>query len=178
MMQRWIHGMTLLAALLVATTGCKPAVDSDAPDAASVDGSKYLLGAEPDGAQDVIAVRKSAQNDDEIVVVGRIGGRENPWVDGLAVFTIVDPSLEACSDIPGDNCEKPWDYCCCAPDKLAASTALVQVVDETGQPVAQGAKELLAVKELDTVVVKGKASRDEEGNLEVLASGLYVRPQS
>jgi hypothetical protein len=38
------------------------------------------------------------------------------------------------------------------------------------------ARELLGVKELQTVVVKGKAKRDEQGNLTVLASGVYPRP--
>jgi hypothetical protein len=34
----------------------------------------------------------------------------------------------------------------------------------------------LGAKELSTVVVKGKAKRDDAGNLTVLASGVYVRP--
>ena len=37
------------------------------------------------------------------------------------------------------------------------------------------AKELLSVKELSTVVVKGKAKRDDAGNLTVHASGVYVK---
>ena len=37
------------------------------------------------------------------------------------------------------------------------------------------ARELLKVKELSTVVVKGKAQRDDVGNLTVIASGVYVK---
>lgn len=37
------------------------------------------------------------------------------------------------------------------------------------------ARELLKVKELSTVVVKGKAQRDDAGNLTILASGVYVK---
>ncbi len=37
------------------------------------------------------------------------------------------------------------------------------------------ARELLKVKELSTVVVKGKAKRDDAGNLTILASGVYVK---
>jgi len=48
-------------------------------------------------------------------------------------------------------------------------------VDENGQLVKAGAKNLLNVKELDTVVVRGKAKRDEAGNLTVLATGVFVR---
>ena len=37
------------------------------------------------------------------------------------------------------------------------------------------AKELLNVKELTTVVIKGKAQRDEAGNLTILATGVFVK---
>jgi hypothetical protein len=110
-----------------------------------------------------------------VLVVGRIGGSKNPWIEGRAAFSIVDRSLRACSDIEGDNCPFPWDYCC-ETSKLPTSTALVKIVDDGGQVVAADARELLKVKELQTVVVRGKAQRDEAGNLTVLASGLYIKP--
>jgi hypothetical protein len=142
--------------------------------AVAVDGSKYLLNSEPKGAGDVIQVRESASDGDDVVIVGRIGGSENPWIEGRAAFSIVDGSLKACSDIPGDQCPIPWDYCCETP-KLPTSTALVKVVDENGDLVKADARELLAVKELSTVIVKGKAQRDDAGNLTVLASGVFVK---
>lgn len=37
------------------------------------------------------------------------------------------------------------------------------------------AKELLGVKELSTVIVKGKAQRDDAGNLTVLATDVFVK---
>jgi hypothetical protein len=140
-----------------------------------IDASKYVLSAEPEGAQDVIAVRESAQDDEDVVIVGRIGGSEDPWISGLAAFSIVDPSIKACSDIPGDDCPVPWDYCC-RTDKLPRSSALVTIVDENGDVVKADARPLLGVKELATVVAKGKAKRDQEGNLTVVATGVYVRP--
>ena len=139
----------------------------------TVDGSKYLLSEEPDGASDVIKVREESQNGDDVVLVGRIGGSSSPWIEGRAVFSIVDGSLKACSDIPGDECPKPWDYCC-ETDKLPTSTALIKVVDEDGSLVKADAKGLLGVKELSTVIVKGKAQRDDAGNLTVLATGVFV----
>lgn len=145
---------------------------SDAPDAAT---SEYLLQAEPLGAEGVEQVREAAADDEEVVVVGRIGGSENPWIEGRAAFSIVDPSLKACSDIEGDTCPKPWDYCC-ETDKLPTATALVKVVDDAGELVGTDARELLDVKELSTVVVQGKAQRDDSGNLTVLAQDVYVRP--
>ena len=39
----------------------------------------------------------------------------------------------------------------------------------------EDARKLLDVKELSTVVVQGKAQRDDAGNLTVLATGVYVK---
>ena len=59
----------------------------------------------------VIKVRQEAKDQTDVVIVGRIGGSENPWVDGRAAFSIVDPSLKSCAEVGLDNCPKPWDYC-------------------------------------------------------------------
>jgi hypothetical protein len=155
--------------------GCQPSptatpVSSGKPTA---EGVKYVLAAEPDGGQAVAAARKDAANAEEIVVVGRIGGSTQPWSEGIAAFTIVDPALKACNQIPGDACKTPWDYCC--EPNLKASTALVKFVDNGGNVVKADARTLLALKELDTVVVKGKSQRDDAGNLTILARGIYVR---
>ena len=49
-------------------------------------------------------------------------------------------------------------------------------MDENGELIKADARQLLKVKELQTVVVRGKAKRDDKGNLTVLASGIFVRP--
>ena len=41
--------------------------------------------------------------------------------------------------------------------------------------VETDARKLFDVKELQTVVVRGKAKRDDKGNLTVLASSVFVR---
>lgn len=135
--------------------------------------SELVLKKEPKGAVDVLALRKDAKDQQDIVVVGRIGGRPNPWVKGSAVFPIVDRSLKACNEIEGDTCKTPWDYCC--ESNLPKATVLVMFVDEKGKVIKKDARELLKVKELQTVVVEGKAKRDKAGNVTVLASKLYVR---
>ncbi len=136
--------------------------------------SQYLLSEEPQDAQDVIALRESAQDEDAVVVVGRIGGSRDPWVEGRAAFSIVDLSLKACSDIEGDMCKIPWDYCC-ETDLLPKATVLVKVIDDSGSLVETDSRELLAVKELDTVIVDGAAKRDDAGNLTVLADKIFVK---
>jgi len=52
---------------------------------------------------------------------------------------------------------------------------MVKVVDATGKSVGTDARKLLGLKELLTVVVHGRAKRDEAGNLTVLADGVFVR---
>ncbi len=160
--------------VIVPIVGCQRESDQSAQqNAPSADGAKYLLSAEPADAQPVIAVREQAKDDDQVVVVGRIGGSVNPWIQDLAAFSIVDPALKACSDIPGDPCATPWDYCCEA--DLATGMALVKVLGDDGKPVDVDARQLLNVKELSTVVVKGRAERDDAGNMTILATGIFVK---
>ncbi len=173
----WMLCATLVSAML----GCSQDTSSSAASngastntTPSPEGLKYLLKDEPSGAKDVIQVRKDAKHGEEVVMRGRIGGRAKPWIDGMAAFSIVDPSLKACSDIPGDACPIPWDYCC-ETDKLPTAMASVQVVDGDGGVIRTDARELLALKELSTIIVTGKAKRDDEGNLTILASGIFVQ---
>jgi hypothetical protein len=121
-------------------------------------------------------VRKEARDGDEVVVVGRIGGDARPWVEGRAAFWIVDPALPSCRETKDDTCPTPWDYCCTPKEQLRKSIATVKVVDGQGQTVPVDARQLLGLKELQMVVVHGRAKRDDKGNLTVLADGLYVRP--
>lgn len=172
---------TLCTALIAALAGCSsepqtatPATSDQSLAENKIDASAYLLESEPEGAGNVIKVREESADSDEVLIVGRIGGSSNPWIEGRAAFTIVDESLKACNDTPGDNCPVPWDYCC-ETDKLPAATALIKFVDDSGSVVKADAKTMLGVQELSTIVVKGKAQRDDAGNLTVLASGIFVK---
>jgi hypothetical protein len=122
----------------------------------------------------VKAAKEAAKDQDEIVMVGRIGGDVNPWIEGQAAFLIVDSALKPCNEKDDDACPTPWDYCCDV-DDLPANKAMVKVVDAGGKTVATDARTLLGLKELQTVVVRGRAQRDEAGNLTVLADGVFVR---
>jgi len=102
-----------LATGLSALAGCarEQSTAFAPPASTTVDGSRYLLGSEPEGGAGVIKIRSQAKDQDDVVIVGRIGGSENPWVDGRAAFSIVDVSIKSCADIGSDDCPKPWDYC-------------------------------------------------------------------
>jgi hypothetical protein len=146
---------------------------------AAEDGGKavgqFLLKEEPKDAKAVIDVRKDAKNGEDVVVVGRIGGRKNPWVKGAAAFSIVDEAIKSCDQIHGDNCPTPWDYCC--EEDLPQKTVFVSFVDESGKIVKEDARKLLKLKELQTVVVVGKAKRDKADNVSIQATNVFVRDE-
>ena len=52
---------------------------------------------------------------------------------------------------------------------------MVQIVDDSGKTIAEDARKLLGVKELNLVVVKGKAQRDDAGNLTLLADKVFLK---
>jgi hypothetical protein len=165
-------GEIVLAALLA--SGCSQ-TDPSSPSAAggsraAPSGAAYLLPSEPSGAMGVSEALASTEDGDAITVVGRVGGTKSPFVDGAAAFLIADESLKPCDD----GCPVPWDYCC-SPN-LAESKATVRIVDPEGRIVAADARELLGIKELETVVVRGRAKRDGLGNLTVMAEGIHIRP--
>ena len=155
--------------------GCSDSTESnaDAKDdsANSSPNATYLLTEKPADAWGVGAAREKVKDQGEVTLIGRIGGSADPFVGSLAAFTIVDPKVEHCS--ADEGCPTPWDYCC-TQDQVKDNIATIKFVGEDGQPVGQSAKQLLGVKELDTVVVQGQAKRDDNGNLTVLARKGYV----
>ena len=165
-------------ATLALAAGCIQSTPSPNPKArtavttAQAPESTFVLPQEPPGAKGVKDVRKEAKDGDAVVLVARIGGEEDPWTKGRASFFVIDTSFKPCEE----GCPTPWDFCCDDRDEKLKGMATVKFVDEQGKTVATDARELLKVKELDTVVVRGTAKRDEEGNLVVVADGLYRRP--
>ena len=62
----------------------------------------------------VIAARKSAEDGEPLVLVGRIGGSQNPWIEGRAAFTLLDASMNIVGE-GADSCD--GELCtgdCCA----------------------------------------------------------------
>ncbi len=136
--------------------------------------SEILLSERPENAMPVADARRIVTDGQVVALLGRIGGGATPWVEGRAAFTIVDPKLEPCQ--PGEGCPTPWDYCCVT-DQIPVNRAMVKIVDAAGETMPQDARQWLGLKELQTVIVKGAAKRDEAGNLTVLATGVFVVPK-
>jgi hypothetical protein len=167
---------TILATCLFAV-GCgssSATTDAVVATPASIDGSKFLLDEEPDDAVGVIEAREMAKDGQSIVVVGRIGGAANPWVEGRAAFTLIDASklIVADGEESGDG-EICMDDCCA--EERGGCTTLVKVVDADGKLVPADARKLLGVADSDMLVVSGKVSKDDAGNFAILASGVHIR---
>ena len=197
MMQRFAI-FVLTASLAAAVAGCSGSTSTPNPTAStethSHDGPSekhvdapapepspdsplagYVLKAEPEGeaALNVLDARKDIQDGDDVVLVGRVGGSVSPIVEGRAMFTIADKSFKPCNEIGDDSCPTPWDYCCT--EDVNKGLATIKIASEDGKTMAADVREGLGLKELQTVVVKGKAKRDEAGNLTILATGVYVK---
>lgn len=169
---------TIAAAILsLGISGCgsssgdKPVAQATA---VSFSGAKYTLADEPDGAVGVIAARGSAKDGESIVMVGRVGGAGNPWIDGRAAFMMLDASKSVVAQGKEASGNEICMGDCCALER-AACTALVTVVDDNGSVLPVDSRELLRIAENDMVLVRGKVKKDETGNFTVLAEGVYVR---
>lgn len=164
----------LTAALL---TGCT--VSTDPTIAAQRE--RLLLDEEPPGAVGVLDLAESLVDDQQaeslqVVVLGKIGGVENPWTDGMATFVIADPFLlMELEDGPhGADCDCPF----CRASSESSNTdgmALVQVLDDQGRIIPIDARELLGIENDETIVIQGQASVNQLGHLVLSANGVYVR---
>ena len=166
-----ILSMTIVF-VCIAIVGCQEHVETVSNSGPSPTGAQYLTDVEPANSTPVGDARQSAQDGDSVSLVGHIGGSSEPFVDGIAAFTIVDTKVSYCP--PEENCPKPWDYCC-TQNEVKDNIATIKIVNEQGNPVMEHAKQLPGVKELSLVVVEGKAKRDDQGNLSVLASKVFIK---
>lgn len=144
---------------------------------------KYLLDSEPNGAMTVIDVRAQVDGaegepaEQPVVLVGRVGaGANQTWDPGKAVFVISDPSLpEDAHHAEDGHDHENCPFCQQQKDEAMKATALVRVLDATGEIVPIDARKLFPIQDGQLVVVRGKASVDTLGNLVVAADGIYLR---
>ena len=174
---KYVISSVALLAFAAGLNGCGDTSTSDSAvsaTTASINGEQFLLADEPDGAIGVIEARDTAEDGQPLVIVGRIGGAANPWIEGRAAFTLLDASMALVADgTESQEGEICLDDCCA--EERGKCTTLVKVVDADGKLVAADSRKLLGVTEADTVVIQGTASKDESGNFTVLAQGVFVR---
>ena len=90
----------------IVITGCQRSADQGTDviigGGGGLERPDFLLAEEPAGAAGVLDVKSKAKDGEEIVVVGKVGGRPEPFVKGRASFMIADMSLKSAK-----ACETP-----------------------------------------------------------------------
>jgi hypothetical protein len=172
--------LILAAACLLASCQEKaaPAVGEQKPASApSAELSKILASAPSGEAKAIQALRTSAKPGDEVTLTGRIMGNAKPFVEGRAVFIVGDPAvLTPCNEVPGDNCETPWDVCCDSKEDKKAGTATVQVAGADGKVLKEGLEGVGGLKNLATVTVTGKVAEGSSADLLLVnATAIQVK---
>jgi hypothetical protein len=158
----------LVCSLLLAL-GCGQSATE--PPASVAAPSKFQLASEPEGALEVLDAKDQAKDGEPVVVVGRVGGGVNPWVDGRAAFLMIDTRVRPSCD---EEAHCTSDCAGCAKEMLEAST-MVKFLGHDGKVLPVDARKLLGVEEQATIIVQGVTSRDKTGNLSIAAEGIFVR---
>ncbi len=127
--------------------------------------------------QTVIEAINDKKVGDEALVVGRIGGRPEPFAKDRAVFQLIDTSLASC-DVKGDWCPVPWDYCCEPPEKISASSMTVQVVGDNGRPLPLGLDGKDGLEPLALLLVAGKVQKTGAGVFVLDAEKIMIEKGS
>ena len=173
------HYSLLALASLLTLVSCsedqKTDNDSSAKESSAL--GALVLEEEPAKATDIADLRVSAKPGDQVTFAGDILGSMNVFMEGRAVMILGDPKkLTACSLIPDDMCETPWDVCCDDPEVIKASIVTVQAVDEAGKPLKEGFKGVNGIKELSSLVVTGEVAEGSTAdNMLVNATGIFVK---
>ena len=137
--------------------------------------ASYFTSERPSGSVMLTDVKANAKVGDKVVVEARVGGRAEPFVDGVAMFVAADPRLVSCDQRPGDHCKVPHDYCCEHPDAMKAGTATIQMVDSDGNPFPVRAEGQGGIQPLKTVVITGVVTeKDEGGTLVIDGTTMWV----
>lgn len=156
---------------------------------------RLRLAEEPKNVEQLLAVQKAfvagkskkdAPQTRDVVITGQIGGMPNiwpqlhptfPWYDGQASFFLVDSKIAAQFEThakqhggASHNCA----FCQALAEKNANAIAVVSFVDEKGEIIRTDARELLGLKENQTVVIRGKARLLGGAMLVVDADGIFT----
>lgn len=172
--------IAILAALAACDGGSAPASKPAAGSAPTASAAALPAGVVVRGPADgpgVGSAKPGAKVGQTITVVGRIGGSENPFVDGRAVFTIVDPALKSCSDMgDADHCATPWDYCCEPRESLKRNTATVEIAGADGRPLPLSVRGLEGLEPAATIAVTGTVTEaNDAGLLVIRATRIAVK---
>src|SRR5688572_1088557 len=111
MMMNRFTKLALVALLAVPVVGFYAGCDRDTPSSNSATNSTtanaeplpagLILREAPADPKNVADVVKDARDGEEVVLVGKVGGRKEPFVSGRALMTVVDVNQQSCKEIEG-----------------------------------------------------------------------------
>ncbi len=153
-------------------TAAPPGASAGGAAAGTTLPAELFVSQAPAGARSVAEVRADPSLTGEVVVQGRVGGRQEPFVDGAAVFLLADAGMKSCRELHGDSCKTPWDYCCEPPEALAARIATIQVVGSDGKPLRADLKG--KIQPLALLTLSGTVARRDAGTLVINATRIHV----
>jgi hypothetical protein len=180
-MSRNTHLLLGLSALFITLNGCDQgggdttASNDVGPTRATIPAA-FFTTERPTEVADLIQIKPTAAVGDSVTFLARVGGRVEPFVDGLAIFTVADPSLLSC-ELMGeeDHCPLPWDYCCEPPNGITAGSATIRLAGNSGDPIAANAEGAGGLEPLKFVVVEGVVNeRNDEGLFVIDATQIWV----
>ena len=148
---------------------------SNLPSSVTVPASLFVT-TRPEKALDLLSVKNSAKEGDEVVFLARVGGRAKPFADGFAMFVVADPSLQSC-ELMGeeDHCPIPYDYCCEDPQKITKGIATIQVVDAKGTPLRTSLEGVGGLEGSKFLVIDGVVTeKNDEGLFTIDARKIWV----
>lgn len=160
---------------------------------------RLLLAAEPAGAVDVLAARAQAaraqaatpnrDENDMVVVVGRIGAIPNPWPDAhpdypwypaqASLFLVDrDTARQFAPHMKKHGKQSNCAFCRRLAEKNAHAIAVVNFVDDAGNILPTDARALLDLRDGQEIVVRGRAELLGGTMLVLHADGVYVGPST
>lgn len=140
-------------------------------------GPAWLLRELPADPQRIITIKASEHAVGEnVTVLGRIGGRTNPFVAGRGMMLIADDvHATPCDAMADDHCAIPWDFCCENPSVVKEALALVQLVDADGNALATDIEGIGGLQGGAHVVIQGSVQESEDPSmLTIAATGIYL----
>jgi len=118
----------------------------------------------------VIAARTAPKPGSTITITGVVGGRLKPFVDGRAIFTVIDRSL-----ICSTGCGSTWSGCGLPPEQLRGGVATVQVADASGKPLTTTLEGANGLEAGSSVVINGTiAAGSNDKALLINASAIHL----
>jgi len=157
--------------LLCACDGAKPKAQV-APPHAAIPAALFAAADFADGAAPIAQLKKTAKVGDTVVIRGRVGGSREPFVEGAASMTLVDPAQPIVCG-PDDACRTKWDYCCEPNETLLPHLATVKAVDAAGLPIMASFKGAHGLAEFHLLTVRGKVLSCDGKNLVVAPEALF-----